>query len=199
MSEGSPSAGFAERGSRRHARRRLSLVLAAAMLSPVVLAAGVSGKYAVSEPLASQSVTPARRFAFLIGEWRAEQIFPVVAHPNKGSVVREDWTVQSDGSLLGKSYDEGDADPQHLIEIRLIMKNGHYYHTLRGASFTGNQALTMPVVQWGIASFVSVNATDHVPVRTSYDLAGDGSIVGSIYSTGDRDIIVYRMTRLPRQ
>jgi hypothetical protein len=174
-------------------------VLTAAMLSPAGLAASVSGKYAVSEPLASQSVTPARRFAFLVGEWRAEQIFPVVARPNKGSVVREDWTVQSDGSLLGKSYDEGDADPQHLIEIRLITKNGHYYHTLRGASFTGNQALTMPVVQWGIAGFVSVNATDHVPVRTSYDLASDGSIVGSIYSTGDRDIMVYRMTRLPRQ
>jgi hypothetical protein len=154
--------------------------------------------FTVSPAVRAAGVAPAQRFAFLVGQWRVEQTFPLNQEAQQPD-LREDWCVLPDGSMLGRSYREGDSDLRNVIEIRIVLEHGRYFHTLRGPSFTSGHMLRMPVVQVSPEGFASVSPTDHVPARTNYDRLKDGSIVASIYAIGDRDVTVYRMTSISRR
>jgi hypothetical protein len=149
--------------------------------------------YSVAAAVRAHGVAPARQFGFLAGRWRVEQLLPPLPDAQRAVVIREDWSALPDGSMVGKSYTQGDTDPNAIIEIRLLMENDRYYHTLTGSTFTGGHLLKMPVVQAGRAAFASVNWNGHAPVRTNYDLLADGSISASIYILGDHQVSVYRM------
>jgi hypothetical protein len=136
---------------------------------------------------------PAEQFAFLIGKWRAAQLFPVAAIAD----LYEDWTALADGSLLGQSYSsDKTVDQGDPIEIRLVIEDGRYVHTLRSRAFTGGTLMKMPVVQASRSTFVSVNGGAHIPARTTYDLLKDGTMIATIYVAETGSCIVYKMTRL---
>jgi hypothetical protein len=141
------------------------------------------------------STIPAHQFAFLIGHWHVEQLFPKPSAAQPSERLLEDWAAQPDGSLIGKSFAESAADSAESIEIRVIVQQGRYFHTLSGRTFTGGKILKMPVVQAGSTAIVSVNAHAHRPTRTCYDRLPDGSILASIYLEQEGEYRIWHMTK----
>ncbi len=162
----------------KHRFAALSLALAAACSISIVAAASDDSRVYLTAQAISAKSPPAKQFAFLIGRWQLEQLYPATETQEPSF---NEWKASPDGSLVGKIYDNAEFRGSSMYEERIVVRGGKYVYFLSGQHLPPGGLPPLPIVQGNEGSVVVINSGGHWPARVSYDLMKDGSVLSAVF------------------